>query len=90
NDELGALKEVLEALPNITHENARVVFLTFHSLEDKLVKETFRVWAKEGRGEVVTKKPVTPSKTEVGQNPRSRSAKLRTFKFTHFHEAENI
>lgn len=86
NDELGALKDLLEALPNITHKNAVVVFLTFHSLEDKLVKETFRVWAKEGRGEVVTKKPLTPSSFEVGQNPRSRSAKLRAFRFTHSNE----
>ncbi len=88
NDELGALKSLLEALPNITHEDAVVAFLTFHSLEDKLVKETFRVWAKEGRGEVVTKKPITPSSSEVGQNPRSRSAKLRVFRFTHSDEKD--
>jgi len=83
NDELGALKEVLEALPHITHENARVAFLTFHSLEDKLVKETFRSWAKEGYGTIITKKPITAGDSEVGQNPRSRSAKLRGFNFTH-------
>jgi len=86
NDELGALKDILQALPDITHENARVAFLTFHSLEDKLIKETFRVWAEEGHGEVVTKKPIAPSRSEVGQNPRARSAKLRTFKFTHYEE----
>lgn len=83
NDELGALKDALEALPGVTHKDAVVAFLTFHSLEDKLVKETFRTWAQNGIGEVLTKKPITPSRSEVGQNPRSRSAKLRAFKFTH-------
>ncbi|PCI90574.1 16S rRNA (cytosine(1402)-N(4))-methyltransferase [Candidatus Kaiserbacteria bacterium] len=81
NDELGALKSVLEALPNITHANARVAFLTFHSLEDKLVKETFRGWAKEGLGELASKKPIPPTREEVGQNRRARSAKLRAFIF---------
>lgn len=84
NDELGALKDLLDALPSLANENATVAFLTFHSLEDKLVKETFRTWAAEGRGELITKKPITPSQTEVGQNPRSRSAKLRAFTFTHY------
>ena len=83
NDELGALKEILSVLPNITQDNARIAFLTFHSLEDKLVKETFRTWAKEGMGEVLTKKPVAASRDEIGQNTRSKSAKLRAFKFTH-------
>lgn len=84
NDELGALKDLLDSLPALANENAIVAFLTFHSLEDKLVKETFRTWAQEGRGEIITKKPITPSQTEVGQNPRSRSAKLRAFTFTHY------
>jgi len=82
NDELGALKEVLEALPHITHTHSRVVFISFHSLEDKLVKETFRIWKREGRGEIITKKPIIPSSNEIEQNPRARSAKLRAFKFT--------
>lgn len=84
NDELGALKDALEALPDITHDGAIVSFLTFHSLEDKLVKETFRTWAQKGMGALVTKKPIPPSISEVGQNPRSRSAKLRAFTFTHY------
>ena len=84
NDELGALKDALTALPYITHEGSIVTFLTFHSLEDKLVKETFRTWAEQGYGMVVTKKPITPKDSEVGQNPRSRSAKLRGFIFTHY------
>ena len=86
NDELGALKDALTALPDVVHEIATVVFLTFHSLEDKLIKETFRTWAQKGMGELVTKKPIAPSLSEVGQNPRSRSAKLRGFIFTHYEQ----
>jgi len=84
NDELGALQDALTALPDIVHEHATVAFLTFHSLEDKLIKETFRTWAQEGMGELVTKKPIAPTSSEVGQNSRSRSAKLRGFTFTHY------
>ncbi|MBF05099.1 16S rRNA (cytosine(1402)-N(4))-methyltransferase [bacterium] len=84
NDGLGALKDTLQALPHIIHDRAVVAFLTFHSLEDKVVKETFRTWAKEGIGSMVTKKPISPSALEVRQNPRSRSAKLRAFTFTHY------
>lgn len=89
NDELGALKEILEVLPDIAYEKTRVSFLTFHSLEDKLVKETFRSWAREGLGAIITKKPLTADEIEVGQNPRSRSAKLRAFAFTHYEHSNN-
>ena len=84
NDELGALKELLDTLPQFMAENGRVAFLSFHSLEDKLLKETFRDWAQRGMGELLLKKPLSPSGAEVGQNPRSRSAKLRAFIFTHY------
>ena len=84
NDELGALQELLSVLPEHMKDGGRVAFLSFHSLEDKLIKETFRNWAKSEMGEIITKKPVTPTSTEVGQNPRSRSAKLRAFTFTHY------
>lgn len=89
NDELGALKDILSVLPEITHDGSRVSFLTFHSLEDKLVKETFRTWAREGKGTIITKKPLTADSDEVGQNSRSRSAKLRAFAFTHYEHNSN-
>ena len=53
-------------------------------MEDKLLKETFRAWAKSSTGEVVVKKPIVPQRLEIGKNPRSRSAKLRAFTFTHY------
>jgi 16S rRNA (cytosine1402-N4)-methyltransferase len=51
--------------------------ITFHSLEDRIVKETFRIMAKMGGWELVTRKPVAPSEAEVLANKRARSAKLR-------------
>ena len=55
----------------------RAVVLTFHSLEDRLVKHAFLQGAREHRWTVLTKKPVRPSPVEVARNPRARSAKLR-------------
>ena len=84
NDELGALEQLLVALPDIIQQNGRVAVLTFHSLEDRLVKEYFRAWAQNALGEVITKKPIAPDDSEIGYNRRARSAKLRGFKFTHY------
>ena len=77
NDELGALGTVLGSLEAVLNPGGRVVILTFHSLEDRLVKHTFAQGARENRWTVLTKKPVRPTATEVSQNPRARSAKLR-------------
>ena len=55
----------------------RVAIISFHSLEDRLVKNYFRQMAKEGLAEILTKKPITPSEEEIKNNPRSRSAKMR-------------
>ena len=82
NDELGALKQFLSALPNITNPNARAAIITFHSAEDRIVKQTFRMWETDGLGERGEKKAVRASREEIADNPRSRSAKLRTFLFT--------
>ena len=77
NDELGALEELLNALGECLNPGARAVFITFHSLEDRLVKHALAQGAGEGRWRVLTKKPVRPSEAEVERNPRARSAKLR-------------
>ncbi len=77
NDELGNLKKVLEALPRILKPGGRVVVLSFHSQEDGIVKRAFRTAEKEAALEILTPKPVEASRGEVGENPRSRSAKLR-------------
>ena len=80
NDELGNLKKILDNLPKILKPDGRAVVISFHSLEDKIVKNSFRDLAEEKVMEILTKKPVTPSKEEIMSNLRSRSAKLRAAK----------
>lgn len=80
NKELESLKHLLDNLPLILKRNGRAVIISFHSIEDRMVKEHFRKMRKEGWIEVLTKKPVTATKEEVRRNPRSRSAKLRAIK----------
>ncbi|HEX9779809.1 MAG TPA: 16S rRNA (cytosine(1402)-N(4))-methyltransferase RsmH [bacterium] len=77
NDELGALRTLLAALPDLLAPGGRAVIISFHSLEDRLVKRAFLDAARQGWGRVLTKKPVRPDADEVASNPRSRSAKLR-------------
>ncbi len=60
--------------------------ISFHSLEDRIVKNAYAKWESEGLGEALTKKPVVPSDEEVWSNPRSRSAKLRIFKKNDNHQ----
>ncbi len=77
NDELNALKEGLAKGYARLSENGRMAVISFHSLEDKIVKDFYRERAKTAGAKILTKKPVRPSDEEVGKNPRSRSAKLR-------------
>lgn len=79
NDELGALDEGLDGALELLGPSGRVAVISFHSLEDRMVKQRFRHWQQEGQGEIVTKKPVRPALEERESNPRSRSAKLRVF-----------
>ncbi|HTH92865.1 MAG TPA: 16S rRNA (cytosine(1402)-N(4))-methyltransferase RsmH [Candidatus Paceibacterota bacterium] len=75
NDELGTLEESLNAWWNVLNTHGRISIITFHSLEDRIVKQ----WMKnQSQGRVITKKPTPPSQEELSTNPRSRSAKLRT------------
>jgi 16S rRNA (cytosine1402-N4)-methyltransferase len=77
NRELDDLRELLKAAPRLVKPGGRVVAISFHSLEDRIVKDALRDGAKAGVYEVLTKKPVTATNEEVYRNPRSRSAKLR-------------
>lgn len=77
NDELASLEALLAALPNVLRSGGRAVLITFHSLEDRLVKQAFRRGVQDGVFRMLTKKPLVPSDAEVAKNPRSRSAKLR-------------
>ena len=77
NRELDDLKALLEAAPRVLKPGGRLVVISFHSLEDRIVKDETREGAKQGWYQLLTKKPVTASEEEIDRNPRSRSAKLR-------------
>jgi 16S rRNA (cytosine1402-N4)-methyltransferase len=97
NNELGELENLLENVKKIATEGTMLGIITFHSLEDRIVKNKFKEWAKNcicpeeaircecggnnALGKIITKKPVVASKKEIDMNPRSRSAKLRGFLF---------
>ena len=93
NDELGALKEMLQQTPAQLAPGGRIAIITFHSLEDRIVKNFFKKGSFEDEEEdptdpygtlkaapllkVITRKPITPGAEELRKNPRSRSSKLR-------------
>ncbi len=77
NDEFRALEEMLPKAFAHLSQAGRVAVISFHSMEDRLVKRFFKELATEGKGHIITKKPIVPSEEEVKRNPRSRSAKLR-------------
>jgi 16S rRNA (cytosine1402-N4)-methyltransferase len=95
NDELGELKRLLDVIEKSDIHQARVGIISFHSLEDRIVKQRFAKWAKRcicrsdammctcggdhNIGKIITKKPLTATQEELQKNPRSRSAKLRVF-----------
>ena len=77
NGELDKLKSFLDSFVDYLSINGRVVIMSYHSLEDRMVKHTFRALKQAGKLNVLTKKPIIPSADEQAQNSRSRSAKLR-------------
>lgn len=100
NDELGALKEMLEQIPSLLKPGGRVAIITFHSLEDRLVKNFFRRGSFDEPEEnpfintesvsemkIITKKPIVPTDHEMKQNSRSRSSKLRVAEKVGSHES---
>ena len=97
NNELGEIEGLLDAVEAKHYKNQLVSLITFHSLEDRLVKNRFKKWAascicdpqamrcvcgkNHDLGKALSRKPITASKEELKINPRSRSAKLRSFRF---------
>jgi len=77
NHELDDLRALLSAAPQLLKPGGRLVVISFHSLEDRIVKDALREGAKRGHYKLLTKKPVTPGQEEIDRNPRARSAKLR-------------
>ena len=97
NNELGVLEELFEQIENANFTDTKVAIISFHSLEDRIVKQVFKKWTQKcicpphiercecgnnhAKGKVVTKKPIIPTKEEIKVNARSRSSKMRVFKF---------
>ena len=97
NNELGVLENLFESLQKAPLKDCIVAIISFHSLEDRIVKNYFKKWSKScicpndvfrcecgnnhSLGKIITKKPITPTNKEIKQNPRSRSSKMRVFKF---------
>lgn len=97
NDELGALHRLLHIIKNANLKGAKIAIISFHSLEDRIVKEAFRCLSagcicdrdalkcecggQNQKGEILTKKPIVPSGAEISRNKRARSAKMRCFRF---------
>lgn len=80
NDELGNLEKSLPQALKVLSKDGRMAVISFHSLEDRIVKNFFKQQAKENNLEILTKKPIRPAQEEIKSNPRSRSAKLRAVK----------
>ena len=97
NDELGVLERLFDSIEKSKPKDCIVAIISFHSLEDRIVKNYFKKWSKScicpndafrctcgnnhSLGKIITRKPIIPTKEEIKQNPRSRSSKLRIFKF---------
>ncbi len=77
NRELDNLSSLLTHLDQCVEKGGKVAVISFHSLEDRIVKQKFQELVKEGKGTLIAKKPLLPSREEISANPRSRSAKLR-------------
>ncbi|MBN2100562.1 16S rRNA (cytosine(1402)-N(4))-methyltransferase RsmH [Candidatus Dojkabacteria bacterium] len=77
NDELLSLSQGLNSALSLAKRGCTVVVVSYHSLEDRIVKNVFSEWETKGEVEVITRKPEVPEKTEIESNPRARSAKLR-------------
>jgi 16S rRNA (cytosine1402-N4)-methyltransferase len=97
NNELSVLKDLFNSIEKSNLKNCIVTIISFHSLEDRIVKNYFKKWSSScicednimkclcgnnnKKGNILTKKPITPTSYEINKNPRSRSSKLRVFKF---------
>jgi 16S rRNA (cytosine1402-N4)-methyltransferase len=77
NRELDEIKALFEAAPRLLKPSARLAVISFHSLEDRIAKDSLREGAQKGIWEILTRKPVTAGEQEIESNPRARSAKLR-------------
>ena len=77
NDEMACLEKAFNTIADLGKSGCRIVCISFHSLEDRLVKRNFKDFSKNGLLKILTKKPIMASDEEVNANRRSKSAKLR-------------
>jgi 16S rRNA (cytosine1402-N4)-methyltransferase len=82
NDELGALENGLFGAWEVLRQGGRIAVISFHSIEDRVVKQFFKEKAFKGEAVLITKKPIIANEEEINENPRSRSAKLRVIEKT--------
>ena len=78
NNETGELENLLKNLEKFNHK-CLIIFVSYHSLEDRLIKKTFRQWQTDSKGKILTRHPLTPTENEIEENYKARSAKLRAF-----------
>ncbi|MBQ3396928.1 MAG: 16S rRNA (cytosine(1402)-N(4))-methyltransferase RsmH [Synergistaceae bacterium] len=79
NDETGELERLLDSFPKIAAHDVIIIFVAYHSLEDRIIKRKFREWQNDLLGKIITKHPLVPSEEEIARNYKARSAKLRAF-----------
>ncbi len=82
NDETGELERLLDSLTRISDHDVIIVFIAYHSLEDRIIKRCFREWQNDNRGKILTRHPLVPSEEEIAKNYKARSAKLRAFRLS--------
>lgn len=80
NDELAALDEALDGALKVAADGGKIIVISYHSLEDRMVKKRFRLWAEHGLGESKPRKALVPAEAEIEANYKSRSAKMRVFR----------
>ena len=81
NDEISVLESGLRSVPVIAAPGSLLIVVSYHSLEDRIVKNLFKQWREEEKGDILTKRPLVPSDDEIEANYKSRSAKMRVFSF---------
>ena len=79
NDEINALSEALDGAAELLNPGGKAIVISYHSLEDRMVKHRFRKWKEDELGEPVPRKAILPTEEEIERNYKSRSAKLRIF-----------
>ena len=79
NNETEELERMLDSLARISSHEVIIIIVSYHSIEDRIVKRKFREWQSDNLGKILTRHPLTPTDEEIAENYKARSAKLRAF-----------